>query len=543
MTITHKVGTFQGNGIVQGKPSAMSPSKKRDDLHAAHQLFPARAVARQVTPRKDTGLRSDKSSDKSSHPLKKRTRLFQDDTNQTGEVQVAVVDTEPKARRLLFDSEEQSQESGWSQADTQEVDYDACSQVKEQDRHHFFLHDVYGYQVIHLQGEIDFLIGRERQNDLVVPSKHVSKQHCKLSYQDGKIQLQVEKQSCWVETDSGKWLEMKLGTIWRLSPGRSFRLLKPSNEPKFHQAPGIQFSVLPKNYSPNQMDHQYLELLNAIKREGTLQVNKKGENMTLPQAHTLALDLFCEDRNKMILPITSLRKIWHQGSKIEALWYLRGDDGIIFLQNNRCSFWDAQANGDGFLGLNYGLLVNFPKRDGSRYNQLETDVIDKLVAGKSSRNMCCSMANPSEDAEQKACTSSIQFAVCDGRLNLTVTQRSSDVILGLPHDVIVWSIISHLVRREVRRRSNGRVCLEAGMLYFTVSAGGAHVYKLNDKSFKELLTRQPIPNVQPHLVIDGEEEGIFEIAQKYRKDGKTKLRVLGYNKDDYHPSMQIDQAV
>jgi hypothetical protein len=100
----------------------------------------------------------------------------------------------------------------------------------------------------------------EGQNDFVVPSKYVSKQHCKLSYRDGKIQLHAEKQSCWVETDAGKWQEVKPGNIWRLSPGRSFRLLRASHEPKFHQAPGIQFSVLPKNHLPNQMDHQYLEL-------------------------------------------------------------------------------------------------------------------------------------------------------------------------------------------------------------------------------------------------------------------------------------------
>jgi hypothetical protein len=163
MTRPHKFGIFQGNGVVQGKPSAICPSKRRDDLHEALQLSPTRAVARQVTPRKDTGLRSDSSSEKISHPLKKWTKLFQDDTtNQTVEEQVDVVDTDRK-RGACFSirkSSRKSQGGGWSQADTQEVEYDACFQVQEQDRHQFFLHDAYGYQVIPVQEKMYFLIGR-----------------------------------------------------------------------------------------------------------------------------------------------------------------------------------------------------------------------------------------------------------------------------------------------------------------------------------------------------------------------------------------------
>mmetsp|Transcript_474 Transcript_474/g.764 ORF Transcript_474/g.764 Transcript_474/m.764 type:complete len:496 (+) Transcript_474:182-1669(+) len=481
--------------------------------------------------------------------LPRNQDFFRDSPVEKVEDQRIHVEEEPNARKALhFPWEEQSQQSYGSQAETQEVDYAAYSQVQERDRPVYVLQDVYGFDTIPLKGFSEgerFLIGRDRQNDFVVHNKHVSREHCVLFYQDDDLHLQPELKSCWVETKTGKWQEIKPREKWRLPLGSSFRLLEASKKSVCHEIPKIQFCVSQQmNSIPKHIDPQYLGLLRTIERNGKEQTNKKGSNKTLPQPYTMEIDLSSDDPDKIVLPIVSLRKIWHQGSKIEALWYLRGEDHIKFLQANKCSFWDAQARGESFVGLNYGLLTNVPLRDGTSFNQLETNVIDKLVAGKSSRNMCCSMSNPNEKTEQEACTSSIQFAASDGRLDLTVTQRSSDVILGLPHDVIVWSIISHLVRREVNRRSKGKIRLRAGTLYFTISAGGAHVYKLNEASCMELLSREPIPNVQPHLVIHGEDEGIFEIAQKYTTNGMTQLRVAGYsNKDAYHPSMKIDQAI
>ena len=55
---------------------------------------------------------------------------------------------------------------------------------------------------------------------------------------------------------------------------------------------------------------------------------------------------------------------------------------------------------------------------------------------------------------QEACTSTCQFIVRqERRLDLVLHQRSSDVVVGLPHDVIAWSVLLHLVCREVGLRS------------------------------------------------------------------------------------------
>ena len=118
---------------------------------------------------------------------------------------------------------------------------------------------------------------------------------------------------------------------------------------------------------------------------------------------------------------------------------------------------------------------------------------------------------------------------------MTVYQRSSDVVLGLPHDVCCWSIILHLVRREVHKRC-GRV-LAAGRVFFIIAAGGAHVYDINKANFDELLRRKPILlDESPELIVETN-YGMFEMAKNFED---KMVRVNGYNS---HPPIQIQQAV
>jgi thymidylate synthase len=72
-------------------------------------------------------------------------------------------------------------------------------------------------------------------------------------------------------------------------------------------------------------------------------------------------------------------------------------DTVKFVQRNGCSFWDKQARPNGHTSCNYGQLTNFPVI-GRDINQLETNVIQKLSRGESSRNMVCSLVHPGENS-------------------------------------------------------------------------------------------------------------------------------------------------
>lgn len=301
----------------------------------------------------------------------------------------------------------------------------------------------------------------------------------------------------------------------------------------------------------SSFDRQYKLLLEKIRDEGHIQHNKKGASTTLRSCVGLEIDLSdpsTQDNDglgKFLLPLTTLRSMYGaRGTIVESMFYLRGEDHIAFLQRHGCRFWDRQANADLFIGYNYGLLTNFPQEiDKPPINQLESKVISKLVNGECSRNMVCSLMKPGEKTNQEACTACIQFSVSrdpNGRevLDLTINQRSSDVILGLPHDVCCWSIILHLVRREVKMRC-GRVLL-AGRVFFVIAAGGAHVYDVNKPAFQELIKRKAILlDHSPELVVETD-RGMFDIAQNFSAD---MVRVKGYGSHTHHPAIKIEQAL
>ena len=73
-----------------------------------------------------------------------------------------------------------------------------------------------------------------------------------------------------------------------------------------------------------------------------------------------------------------------------------------------------------------------------------------LVRPDATTNQASKKASP-------ACTSGFMLkGTGDGTgLDMVVTQRSSDVILGLPYDIIVWSLLLHLICREGGREGEG----------------------------------------------------------------------------------------
>ena len=400
-----------------------------------------------------------------------------------------------------------------------------------------------------------FTIGRDDECDLVSNDERVSREHCILEFDEYETCTLIAKRMCWVyttgtEEDGRSWDTVLPDETMTLVSGQNFRLLPPGSS-KDAKSPGIQYVLyIAKFPSPKHQfsgsysfDVQYLNLLKAIQREGDFQENKKGSNKTLRRSFTFNIDLSDEsDRN--ILPLTFVRSLYGGRAAIfEAIWYLRGEDHVKFLQENKNHFWDKQCSDDGWLGLNYGLLTNFPQRDGRRVNQLEETVLSRLCRKEKSRNMVCMLVKPGEATNQVACTSSIQFSVSeDGeygveRLDLTINQRSSDAMVGLPHDVVVWSIILHLVRREVALRTSGKRTLAAGNLNFIISAGGAHVYSLNADECEMLLERKPKDCHQPYLEIESDEP-LFSLTKNF---DARKFRIHDYT--GFHPAIKLRQAV
>jgi len=67
------------------------------------------------------------------------------------------------------------------------------------------------------------------------------------------------------------------------------------------------------------------------------------------------------------------------------------------------------------------------------------------------------------------CTVSWQFMFVDGRLDMFICMRSSDVWLGLPYDAFTWSVILHSIATELQ--------LESGKVHYHATT--CHLYARN----------------------------------------------------------------
>lgn len=103
---------------------------------------------------------------------------------------------------------------------------------------------------------------------------------------------------------------------------------------------------------------------------------------------------------------------------------------------------------------------------------------------------------PSRDVP---CTQAIQFLVRDGKLHVRVTMRSSDIHLGLPYDLVMFSRLTMVMANALK--------LEPGS--YTHTAGSQHLYERDEEISWDILSTgllsQPRTQVPPPLIIDGSE--------------------------------------
>lgn len=453
-----------------------------------------------------------------------------------------------------------------SQQMTQPVDYtqdskaglDSCSTEAAQ---RAILMDTEDRADVKLITKPVYSIGRTSDSDILIKTSHVGRKHAVLNFDADSAFLTLEANNpCWTE-EGDHWRKVQSSKRVLIGHNQRFRLLPPGTD-QVARTKGIDYqyilldAVETSRPGSNSADTEYLRLLRFLKLFGKEQTgNRKGTNITLHEHFKLDINLR-DEKDRNLLPFTTLRYIGKKNALVESLWYLRGEDEARYLQENKCRFWDKQAIEKGktksWIGYNYGLLTHFPQGDGEpAVNQLEENVLKPLAdKNKCSRNMICTLIKPGEETVQGSCTASIQFTVSSSssssvhdkrelELNLTVNQRSSDVVVGLPHDLVVWSTILHLVRREVTKRYGYK--LLAGKLAFCIASGGAHYYKCNQSEFLELLRREPKKDCQPYLEIHCSAD-MFSLANQRFFDSNVFV-IKNYTSGQVHPALKPTQAV
>lgn len=196
-------------------------------------------------------------------------------------------------------------------------------------------------------------------------------------------------------------------------------------------------------------------------------------------------------------PILTSKKVSFKSAIIEILWiYQAQSNDVSWLHDRKVHIWDEwEIPADGMymgrdfkelykeqgldedpcgtIGTAYGWIVN-------RY-KLVQNLIETLKENPGNRRMIMSLWQNEwlKSAALPSCVWNSQWNLIDGKLNLLVTSRSSDVPLGLPFNIVQYATLCCLIAH----------CIGAKPGQFTFITNDAHIYENQVDGIKEQIKR------------------------------------------------------
>lgn len=222
---------------------------------------------------------------------------------------------------------------------------------------------------------------------------------------------------------------------------------------------------------------QYQDLLRLILEKGTQKSDRTGTGTLSIFGHQMRFDL------SEGFPAVTTKKLHFRSIIHELLWFLKGDTNIKYLQENGVTIWDEWADKDGNLGPVYGSQWrHWQTTDGREIDQIK-DLIEGLKKNPDSRRHIVTAWNPGEIHKMALppCHAFFQFYVADGKLSCQLYQRSADVFLGVPFNIVSYALLTMMMAQVLG--------LKAGDFVHTL--GDAHLYLNHLEQAKLQLSREP----------------------------------------------------
>lgn len=323
-------------------------------------------------------------------------------------------------------------------------------------------------------------------------------------------------------------------------------------------------------------DEQYLWLLKDALENGTFKTDRTGTGTYSVMSRQMRFDL-----SDGSIPLLTTKKMFTRGILKEIEWYWKGLTNIEFLLDNNVHIWDQWADQNGELGPVYGAMWRawpdtqtiftpflqefmqrgyvyigkvqrpvgmYPEAWAHESEQLHvvSKTIDQLAEAiallknnPDSRRIIINSwnpallptdmknpeANPAKGLQAlPPCHCMFQFYVADGKLSCDLRQRSADIGLGVPFNIVQYSIMLHVIAKMVG--------LKPGE--FVWNGVDCHVYANHVDKLRDQLDRQPFPS--PYIEVSDEVIGI-------RPEDFTAemVKIVGY--DQFHPKIELDVAV
>lgn len=249
-------------------------------------------------------------------------------------------------------------------------------------------------------------------------------------------------------------------------------------------------------------EYQYLNLLKDLMEHGMLE---EGRNGNTKRGVGSAMHFSLEDGK---IPVFTTKKTAVKTGIRELLWFIKGQTDNKILTDQGVGIWKGNTTKD-FLekcGLDYepgrsiGPMYGYQARFfNAPYTGCETDYtgqgIDQLQKvindlknpeTRNSRRHVVSMWNPEQlhQGVLNPCHILYQFVVTKGnKLSCLLYQRSNDTLLGLPINVLSYSILTCII---------AKVC-DLEPYEFIHYGGDCHIYDDHFEQVTEQISRTPHP--------------------------------------------------
>jgi len=218
----------------------------------------------------------------------------------------------------------------------------------------------------------------------------------------------------------------------------------------------------------------YLDLLRHVLENGKIKDNRTGIRTISLFGGQIRIDL------ENGFPILTTKKVFYRAAIEETLFFIKGLNNNKYLKEKGINIWNEWEKENGDLGPIYGVQW---RKWGGNIDQL-SGVINEIKINPDSRRLVVSAWNP-EDIDKMAlppCHTLYQFYVSEGKLSCHLYQRSADLFLGVPFNIVGYAFLTHVI---------AHLC-GLGVGDLVVSYGDMHIYENHIEVVKQQLEREPL---------------------------------------------------
>lgn len=193
------------------------------------------------------------------------------------------------------------------------------------------------------------------------------------------------------------------------------------------------------------------------------------------------------------IPIMTTKKVAINTCLKELFWFLSGSTNNELLNQENVHIWDKNAEASKDLGPIYGHQwrhFNAPYVDcDSDYTNQGIDQIQYIIDSlkdpieKYSRRLVLSSWNPCQLNQMALppCHILMQFNVANDELSCSLYQRSGDLGLGVPFNILSYCALTHLIAHHCNLKAKE----------FIYHIGNAHVYDDHYDALLEQIEKEP----------------------------------------------------